>query len=200
MPAFKVTLCHRAPAPTIAILTGYSQTDPIMALFTFGLLSAGLAAAQVDYSQYVDPLIGSEGPFSGLAFGGGDIFVGAALPFGVAKVGIDTYEDNVTFSTLNGGFTPLGRVTAISMMHESGTGGAPKYGIVPQMPLTTLEGVNILDNTTYWQRRVGNDTAQVGYFATRTVQSSGVATSNVQLHVHGSSSCSRSFQSHWSLS
>ncbi|KAK5698969.1 hypothetical protein LTR97_006618 [Elasticomyces elasticus] len=138
-----------------------------MALSTFGLLSAGLAAAQVDYSQYVNPLIGSEGPFPGLAFGGGDIFVGAALPFGVAKVGIDTYEDNVTFSTLNGGFTPLGRVTAISMMHESGTGGAPKYGIVPQMPLTTLEGVNVLDNTTYWQRRVGNDTAQVGYFATQ---------------------------------
>ncbi|KAK4899433.1 hypothetical protein LTR27_003166 [Elasticomyces elasticus] len=138
-----------------------------MALFTFGLLSAGLAAAQVDYSQYVNPLIGSEGPFPGLAFGGGDIFVGAALPFGVAKVGIDTYEDNITFSTLNGGFTPLGRVTAISMMHESGTGGAPKYGIVPQMPLTTLESVNVLDNTTYWQRRVGDDTAQVGYFATQ---------------------------------
>jgi hypothetical protein len=45
------------------------------------------AAAQVDYSQYVNPFIGSEGPFEGLAFGGGDIFVGAAVPFGVTKVG-----------------------------------------------------------------------------------------------------------------
>jgi hypothetical protein len=46
------------------------------------------AAADVDYSQYVNPLIGSEGPFEGLAFGGGDIFVGAAVPFGVTKVGL----------------------------------------------------------------------------------------------------------------
>ncbi|EMC98467.1 glycoside hydrolase family 92 protein [Baudoinia panamericana UAMH 10762] len=129
---------------------------------------SSLVVAQVDYSQYVNPFIGSEGPFPGLAFGGGDIFVGAALPFGVVKVGIDTYEQNVSFSTLNGGYTPQGRVTAISMMHESGTGGAPKYGIVPQMPLAgSLATVNVLDNTTYWQQRVGNDTANVGYYATK---------------------------------
>lgn len=109
-------------------------------------LSATAALGQADYSQYVNPFIGSSGPFEGLAFGGGDIFVGGALPFGVVKMGIDTYEDNVTFSTFNGGNTPQGRVTAISMMHESGTGGAPKYGLVPQMPLTSLEGVDLLDN------------------------------------------------------
>lgn len=53
------------------------------------------------------------------------------------------------------------------MLHESGTGGAPKYGVVPQMPLTDISPpVNLLDNSTYWQRRVGNDTAEVGYFKT----------------------------------
>lgn len=52
------------------------------------------------------------------------------------------------------------------MLHESGTGGAPKYGIIPQMPLTTLDGVNIMDNLTYMQPRIGNDTASVGYYAT----------------------------------
>jgi len=106
--------------------------DRQAALSSLGLLAllwTAFAAAQVDYSQYVNPFMGSEGPFPGLAFGGGDIFVGGSLPFGVVKVGIDTYEDNVTFSTLNGGYTPEGRVTAISMMHESGTGGAPKYGM-----------------------------------------------------------------------
>jgi hypothetical protein len=42
------------------------------------------------------------------------------------------------------------------MMHESGTGGAPKYGIVPQMPLTSVAPpVNLLDNITYSQPRVG---------------------------------------------
>ncbi len=35
------------------------------------------------------------------------------------------------------------------------------------MPLSTLDGVNILDNTTYWQERVGDDVATVGYFSTK---------------------------------
>jgi putative alpha-1,2-mannosidase len=143
------------------------------------------ASAQVDYSQFVNPLIGSEGPIPGYAFGGGDIFVGAAVPFGVAKVGIDTYEDNITIATLNGGYTPKGKVTAISMMHESGTGGFPKYGIIPQMPLTTVAPpVNLLDNQTYWQTREGNDIARVGYFKMKlengvTVQLSGARHSGI---------------------
>ncbi|KAI5357668.1 Putative alpha-1,2-mannosidase, six-hairpin glycosidase superfamily [Septoria linicola] len=113
------------------------------------LVLAGPALAQHNYSQYVNPFIGGEGQFPGQAFGGGDIFVGGAVPFGVAKVGIDTYETNLSYSTINGGWTPKGIVTGISMMHESGTGGAPKYGIISQMPLTSLDGeVNILDNTT----------------------------------------------------
>ncbi|KAM0820208.1 putative Glycosyl hydrolase [Seiridium cardinale] len=132
------------------------------------LLVWEVAAQGTDYSQYVNPLIGGSGPFEGLAFGGGDIFVGGALPFGVAKVGIDTYEHNISYSTINGGWTPKGSVTAISMMHESGTGGAPKYGIISQMPLTTIDSpVNVLDNTTYWQNRTGDDVAQVGYFKTQ---------------------------------
>jgi len=74
----------------------------------------------------------------------------------------------VSYSTLNGGYTPNGRVTAISMLHESGTGGFPKYGVVPQMPLTDVSPpVNLLDNTTYFQTRVGNDTAKLGYFKTQ---------------------------------
>lgn len=90
------------------------------------------------------------------------------MPFGVVKMGIDTYEENVTYATLNGGWTPKGLVTGISMMHEHGTGGGPKYGIVAQMPLTIIDApVNILDNTTYWQRRVGDDVASVGYYRTK---------------------------------
>jgi putative alpha-1,2-mannosidase len=53
------------------------------------------------------------------------------------------------------------------MLHESGTGGAPKYGIVPQMPLTSLAGVNLLDNLTYSQPRIGNDSAKIGWYKTR---------------------------------
>jgi len=90
---------------------------------------------QVDYAQFVNPLIGSEGPIPGYAFRGGDIFVGAAVPFGFAKIGIDTYEDNINIATLNGGYAPKGKGTTISMMHECGTGGFPKYGIIPQICL-----------------------------------------------------------------
>ena len=40
-------------------------------------------------------------------------------------------------------------------MPEDDTGGEPKYGIIPQMPLTTISSpVNLLDNTTYNQPRV----------------------------------------------
>jgi hypothetical protein len=132
------------------------------------LLFCNFVLSQTDYSQYVNPFIGAEGPIPGYAFGGGDIFVGGAVPFGSAKVGIDTYEDNITIATLNGGYTPKGKVTAVSMMHESGTGGFPKYGIISQMPLASIQApVNVLDNQTYWQSRVGDDIARVGYFRTK---------------------------------
>lgn len=139
----------------------------LVAFLCLALTHAQNASNGTDYSVYVNPLIGSEGPIPGQAFGGGDIFVGGAVPFGVVKIGIDTYETNLSISTLNGGYTPKGLVTGITLMHESGTGGEPKYGIIHQMPLTSIDSpVNILDNRTYWQNRTGNDTAQVGYFRT----------------------------------
>lgn len=118
------------------------------------VLLISTAKAAVDPSQCVNVFIGSEGP-DGTGAGGGDIFVGGARPFGVAKVGIDSTAANWTTAILNGGWTPDGNVTGISMMHESGTGGAPKYGLIAQMPLTSVEApVNILDNQTYSQPRV----------------------------------------------
>ncbi|KAK5999247.1 putative secreted glycosidase [Cladobotryum mycophilum] len=133
----------------------------------WALLPMLVASSSVDYSQYVNPFIGGQGPYEGLGFGGGNIWVGAARPFGVTKIGIDTYDKNVSFAIINGGWSPKGYVTGVSMMHESGTGGAPKYGIISQMPLTTIDApVNVLDNRTYWQPRVGNDIARVGYFKT----------------------------------
>ena len=73
---------------------------------------------------------------------------------------------NISFAA-NAGYTPDGNVTAITMLHESGTGGAPTYGLIPQMPLTSLDGVNLLDNITYMQPRVVADVANVGYYKTQ---------------------------------
>lgn len=133
------------------------------------LIATSLAAANGnasrDYSQHVNLFIGTEGPIPGSAWRGGNVFPGAALPFGAVKVGIDTTRWNTSFQA-NAGYTPHGNVTAITMLHESGTGGAPTYGLIPQMPLTTLENVNLLDNITYMQPRVGDDVADVGYYKT----------------------------------
>ncbi|KAL9049807.1 MAG: hypothetical protein Q9162_007015 [Coniocarpon cinnabarinum] len=131
------------------------------------LCYASQTFGQDDLSQYVNPFLGSVGPTAGQAYGGGDIFVGAALPFGVVKFGIDTHDSPANESANNGGYTPNGNVTGISLLHESGTGGGPKYGFPAQMPLTSVAApVNILDNQTYWQPRVGNDSALIGYYRT----------------------------------
>lgn len=55
-------------------------------------------------------------------------------------------------------------MAAFSLTHVSGTGGGPVYGVVSQMPLVTLQGVNVVDNLTYAQPRSGHDEASVGYF------------------------------------
>ncbi|KAL8362825.1 hypothetical protein RB601_008864 [Gaeumannomyces tritici] len=128
----------------------------------------GTAAAQAsakDFTKHVNLFIGTEGPDPGSAFAGGNVFPGASLPWGAVKVGIDTTRWNVSFAA-NAGYTPSGNVTAITMLHESGTGGAPTYGLIPQMPLTSLEGVNLLDNITYMQPRTSPDVASVGYYRT----------------------------------
>ena len=84
----------------------------VIAILASTASSATDTGANVDYSQYVNPFIGSEGP-SGTSFGGGDIFIGGARPFGMVKVGVDTTAVDLEKATLNGGWTPNGNVTGI---------------------------------------------------------------------------------------
>lgn len=112
-----------------------------------------------DLTSYVNPFLGTEGPTPGSAYQGRNVFPGATLPFGAVKVGIDTTRWDTRYQA-NAGYTPEGNVTAITILHVSGTGGAPTYGLIPQMPLTSIEGVNVLDNLTYMQQRVGHDVAR----------------------------------------
>jgi putative alpha-1,2-mannosidase len=133
-------------------------------ILLFLLLQTGICA--LNYTQYVNLFIGTQGSEPGKSFNGGNVFPGASLPFGGVKVGIDTTEFNGS-TDANAGYTPDGNVTAITMLHVSGTGGSPKYGVVPQMPLTNLEGVNLLDNLTYMQPRIGNDSAKIGLYTTK---------------------------------
>lgn len=79
-------------------------------------------------------------------------------PFSMVKLGPDV-EDGTTDAY--SGYLSAGQVWGFSMMHESGTGGAPKYGVVSQMPATGTVDNPLLD---LGQNRSVNDTATVGYY------------------------------------
>ncbi|KAI1334814.1 glycoside hydrolase family 92 protein [Xylariaceae sp. FL0016] len=84
-------------------------------------LTASLAQAE-GLTQYVLPDMG--------ATDGGNTFPGVSLPFGMVKLGPDLYTGSDSYS----GYQSDGDFIGFSMLHESGTGGAPKYGVVAQMP------------------------------------------------------------------
>jgi predicted alpha-1,2-mannosidase len=88
---------------------------------------------------------------------GGNDFPGVSMPFGMVKLGPDLYTGSDSYS----GYQPTGNFTGFSMLHESGTGGAPKYGVVSQMPVlgdidNPLKDLN--------DTRVGTDVTSVGYY------------------------------------
>ena len=81
----------------------------------------------------------------------------AARPFAVVKLGPDLYTGVDAYS----GYLPTGNVTGISMLHESGTGGAPKYGVVAQQAVVGNIS-NPLDDLSV--PRAAADQGQVGSY------------------------------------
>ncbi|KAF2848907.1 glycoside hydrolase family 92 protein [Plenodomus tracheiphilus IPT5] len=74
-----------------------------------------------DLLDWIDPLIGSRS--------GGNVFVGATLPYGMAKAVADVDGENT------GGFSTDGsNITGFSALHDSGTGGNPSLGNFPIFP------------------------------------------------------------------
>jgi predicted alpha-1,2-mannosidase len=59
------------------------------------------------------------------------------------------------------GYLPNGKIWGFSMMHESGTGGAPKYGVVSQMPVIGNVTNPLADLS---QPRAAADVGEVGYY------------------------------------
>ena len=107
-------------------------------------------------SQYVDPMIGSEGL--------GRVFVGPSWPFGMAKPSPDCTVRP------NSGWLPMPeRVDGFAQVHVSGTGGGPKYGNILVMPFSgPLEGTSHPD-----RRR--DETVRLGYYSA-TMLGSGIRT------------------------
>ncbi len=77
------------------------------------LIVPSLLKAQ-SVSQFIDPLIGSEGL--------GRVFIGPSCPFGMVKPGPDCGVSQ------NAGWSKDGELSGFSQTHVSGTGGGPKYG------------------------------------------------------------------------
>ena len=89
---------------------------------------------------------------------GGNTFPGVARPLGIVKLGPDLYTHVDAYS----GYQPTGNFTGFTMLHESGTGGAPKYGVVSQMPVVgqVMNPLSDAINDT----RAQPDYTEVGYY------------------------------------
>ncbi|KAI1136981.1 glycoside hydrolase family 92 protein [Hypoxylon sp. FL0543] len=124
------------------------QPSAGMALGVALIQAQGLQSA-TDLSQFVLPLTGS--------VNGGNTFPGVSLPFGMVKLGPDLYTGSDSYS----GYQSTGSFIGFSLLHESGTGGAPKYGVVAQMP-----AVGTVDNPLKDQsvNRSSADEARLGYY------------------------------------
>ena len=88
---------------------------------------------------------------------GGNTFPGVSRPLGMVKLGPDLYTGSDSYS----GYQPTGNFTGFSMLHESGTGGAPKYGVVSQMPVVGNITNPLADQSA---TRAAPDEAEVGYY------------------------------------
>ncbi len=82
------------------------------------------ASSHIDYTQSVYPFLGVDW--------GGNTFVGAALPFGMVKVGPDMESFDGRPSGF--GYASSGRILGFSHLHLSGAQG--KYGNILIMPVT----------------------------------------------------------------
>ena len=96
----------------------------------FITIIANSITGQTNLSKYVDPFIGVEG--------GGNVFPGPCVPFGMVKVGPDCGKKD-----WNAGWDSEGNIHGFSNVHVSGTGGGCKYGNVLLAPV--VGKINIQD-------------------------------------------------------
>jgi predicted alpha-1,2-mannosidase len=115
--------------------------------FLFILLIAPLAPGQ--FARSVDPFLG--------VAGGGNVFPGPSVPFGMIKPGPDmaVSEDQ----DANSGWNSTGDIRGFSQTHVSGTGGGPKYGNILVQP--TIGDPSPLDS----QSPRANEQASAGLYS-----------------------------------
>lgn len=127
----------------------------IVGLLLFPNLLKAQPAIKTDFTQFVDPFIGTQGE--------GNTFPGATYPFGMVKLGPDCDD-----LSSNMGYKNVGKIRGFSHLHVSGTGGGSKYGNILLYPFN-----GDIQVTDYGSDR-SKETAKVGYYAV------GLSESNIQ--------------------
>lgn len=110
------------------------------------LVVSFIVAARAQSAVHIDPMLGVDG--------GGNVTIGPAIPYGMAKPGPDMAP-----STSNAGWNAGGNILGFSQTHVSGTGGAAKYGNILILPTTGA----ITPTNAASPRR--NEHASTGYYA-----------------------------------
>lgn len=134
-------------------------------LFSLSLLATDFTVGQDDdLTQYVNAFIGTQRNSNS-----GNVFPGASIPFGMAKVGIDVdvFAPSGYVSNANN------NVTGMSLLHDSGTGAGGSYGTFASMPIYCKNGniTNCKPSKSQRKRprkKNGNelsDIARPGYFS-----------------------------------
>lgn len=127
------------------------QISLLPSLLPFLSLTAAQSNETLNYAQYTNLFLGTTN--------GGNVFPGVvAAPFAMVKLGPDV--QNGTQDAYSG-YLPEGQIFGFSMMHETGTGGAPKYGVVSQMPAAGALENPLVD---LGLNRTVDDVAGVGYY------------------------------------
>ncbi|AGO10688.1 AaceriADR339Cp [[Ashbya] aceris (nom. inval.)] len=109
------------------------------------------------FAAVVDTFFGTEA--------GGHMFPGTALPFSMCKMGVDVIDTAQTDAYA--GYLTNGEVVGISLLHASGTGGSPTYGVVSQLPMMapSVGAVDISRQIGF--QRSTTDSGHVGYYKVR---------------------------------
>ncbi|KAJ8108749.1 hypothetical protein ONZ43_g6330 [Nemania bipapillata] len=122
---------------------------PQLTRLAFALAAAASLCHGLDLTQFVLPNMGD--------VNGGNTFPGVSLPLGVVKIGPDLYTGSDSYS----GYQSTGNFIGFSLLHESGTGGAPKYGVVSQMPVLGSISNPLVDLSI---NRSTADVTRLGYY------------------------------------
>ena len=130
----------------LSVAGPFSLTALLCGLLTLLPSATVCGANENGNAPYVDPFIGTEG--------GGNVFPGACVPFGMVKLGPDC--GNMEW---NAGWAPDGNIHGFSHTHVSGTGGGCKYGNILMLPMT-----GVIDLSDYSSPRE-NERASVGEYS-----------------------------------